>query len=108
KDLINKCIEHLKEIYAENNGTKVFVTSDSETFLAEAKKFPFVYVIDGEVRHIDAPGANNDAVLKVFLDFFVLSHSKKVYLVVDGKMYNSGFSQLAALVNNVPFYINKY
>jgi hypothetical protein len=84
----------LEEIYSENNCGKVFVTSDSVSFLEEAKRLPFVYVIPGGISHLDihrSPG--KDANLKLFLDHFILSHSEKVYLVVEGKMYNnSSFS----------------
>jgi hypothetical protein len=107
KILINKCIEHLKKIHNENGGEKILVTSDSMSFLAEAKKLPFVYVIPGEVLHIDAhQNTGKEANLKLFLDYFVLSCSKKVYLVVEYQMYrHSGFSCSAALLNNVPFII---
>jgi hypothetical protein len=109
KILINKCVNHLEEIYNENDCGKILVTSDSVSFLKEAMRLPFVYVIPGDVRHIDAAdNADRGADLKVFLDYFVLSRSKKVYLVVEDKMYNSGFSYRAALLNNVPFIKLKY
>jgi hypothetical protein len=107
--LIDKCIDHLKDIYNENDCGKVLVTSDSVSFLEETKRLPFVYVIPGDVRHIDAvQNTSKDADLKVFLDYFVLSRSKKVYLVIEGKMYHSGFSYRAALMNNVPFIVKDY
>ncbi|MDR2097803.1 MAG: hypothetical protein LBP37_04710, partial [Spirochaetaceae bacterium] len=109
KALINKCMEHLKEIYNENDCAKVLVTSDSVSFLEEAKKLPFVYIIPGDISHIDAcQNTGNDVNLKLFLDYFVLSYSKKVYLVIEDQMYNSGFSYRAALLNNVPFIVKKY
>jgi hypothetical protein len=37
-----------------------------------------------------------------------MSYSKKVYLVIEDKMYNSGFSYRAALLNNVPFERRQY
>jgi hypothetical protein len=107
--LINKCMKHLEEIYSENDCRKVLVTSDSVSFLEKAKRLPFVYVIPGDVRHIDAvKNASKDADMKVFLDYFVLSRSKKVYLVIEDQMYRSGFSYRAALLNNVPFIVKDY
>jgi hypothetical protein len=107
--LINKCMNHLEEIYSENDCRKVLVTSDSVSFLEKAKRLPFVYVIPGDVRHIDAvQNTDRGADMKVFLDYFVLSRSKKVYLVMEGKMYRSGFSYRAALLNNVPFIVKDY
>jgi hypothetical protein len=109
KILINKCIEHLKEIYYENECEKIFVTSDSMSFLEEAKRLPFVYVIPGKVLHIDAHrNTGKDVNLKMFLDYFVLSYSRKIYLVIDDQMYKSGFSYRAALLNNVPFMVKQY
>jgi hypothetical protein len=107
--LINSCIEHLREIYNENDYEKILVTSDSMSFLEEAKKLPFVYVIPGEARHIDAhQNTSQDVNLKMFLDYFVLSYSKKIYLVVEDQMYESWFSHMAALLNNVPFIEKRY
>lgn len=102
--LIDKCMNHLKDVYSENDCGKVLVTSDSVSFLKEAARLPFVYVIPGNVRHIDTvENADKDADIKLFLDYFVLSRSKKVYLVVEDRMYSSRFSYRAALLNNVPF-----
>jgi hypothetical protein len=110
KILINKCMDHLQEIYNENNCGKVFVTSDSISFLDEAKKLPFVYVIPGGLGHMDVcrtPG--KDVNLKLFLDYFVLSQSNKVYLVVEGQMYGkSTFSYTPTLLNNIPFIVKQY
>jgi hypothetical protein len=107
--LIHKCIGHLKEIYRENDYAKVLVTSDSITFLEEARKLPFVYVIPGEISHVDhRQSVNKDAILKVFLDYFMLTYSKKIYLVIEEQMYQSGFSYRAALHGNIPFIIKRY
>jgi hypothetical protein len=109
KILIDKCINHLKEIYTENDCGKALVTSDSISFLEEAMRLPFVYVIPGDVRHIDAAQDTEKNVnIKLFLDYFVLSRSKKIYLVIEDQMYNSGFSYRAALLNNVPFMVKRY
>jgi hypothetical protein len=108
--LLTRCIEHLKEIHSENHGKKVLVTADSITFVEEAKKLDFVYVIPGEIKHIDCKNdeITEEEILKVFLDYFVLAYSRKVYLVIDGQMYNSGFSCRAALHNKTPFIIRRY
>jgi hypothetical protein len=109
KILIDKCINNLKEIYTENDCGKALVTSDSISFLEEAKRLPFVYVIPGDVRHIGiAKNTDKDVNIKLFLDYFVLSRSKKIYLVIESQMYNSGFSSRAALMNNVPFIVKNF
>jgi hypothetical protein len=110
KILVYKCLQHLHEIYSENTSGKTLVTSDSISFLEEAKKLPFVYVIPGDVRHIDIhQNIGRGADLKLFLDYFLLSYSKKVYLVAENQMHHtSGFSYRAALLNRVPFIVKCY
>ena len=106
--LIHRCIDHLIEIYKENNYKKILVTSDSITFLNKAKEFDFVYVIPGKIAHIDHHLIfEKEVYMKSFLDYFLLTYSKKAYLVVDGQMYNSGFAYRAAL-HNLPYKIKRY
>jgi hypothetical protein len=67
------------------------------------------YVIPGEISHTSRQQSiNKDAVLKVFLDYFMLSCSQKIYLVVENQMYQSGFSYWAALHGNMLFIIKRY
>jgi hypothetical protein len=107
--LINRCIEHLLEIYKENNYKKILVTSDSITFLNKAREFDFVYIIPGKVAHIAyEPGLGKEVYMKSLLDYFILTQSKCVYQVSDGKMYIGGFARRAALHNNRPYIVKKY
>ena len=106
--LIRRCIDHLMEIYKENNYKKILVTSDSITFLNKAKEFDFVYVIPGKIAHIDHHLMfEKEVYMKSFLDYFLLTYSKMAYLVVDGQMYNSEFAYRAAL-HNLPYKIKRY
>jgi hypothetical protein len=107
-NLINRCVSHIVEIYKENNYKKILVTSDSITFLNEAKKIDFVYIIPGVITHVDNKTIEDKEIyMKSFLDYYLLTHSKLVYLVIDGDMYRSGFSYRAAL-HNFPYKIKKY
>jgi hypothetical protein len=109
KLLIERCVMHLKEIYEENNYKKVLVTSDSITFLSDAKKLNFVYTVPGAIAHIDfSHDLNKQINLKLFIDYFLLSLSKKIYLVIDGNMYESNFPYRASLHNKIPFIIKRY
>jgi hypothetical protein len=103
KNLVHKCLVLLEKIYKENDYGKVLVTSDSASFLEEAKRLDFVYVIPGKISHIDSRHTDYKTHLKLFLDYFMLSFSKKIYLVVEDGMYMSGFSYRVALHNNIPF-----
>lgn len=103
KSLIEECIKYLVRIYSENR-QKILVTSDSITFLAAASKLDFVYVIPGEVVHMQF--SSEDAFLphaKAFLDLFMLSEASKIYSIKIKDMYDSGFPKLASRINNRPF-----
>jgi len=107
-ELLERCLRHLEDIYKENNSKKILVTSDSITFLNEVKKYNFVYIIPGEITHIDySHGLQKDIYMKSFIDYFILTYSKKLYLVIDGQMYRSGFPYRASLHRN-SFTIKRY
>jgi hypothetical protein len=107
--LIARCLEHVKEIQASNPYKKMLITSDSTTFLNEVKELPFVYVIPGKVGHTDYAENNaKEVYTTTFLQYFLLSNAKKVHLIIDDAMYNSGFCYRAALHNNVPYEIRQY
>jgi len=102
--LINKCINHLTNIFNQNNYKKILVTSDSISFLNKVKMFDFVYVIPGQIAHIGHDhGHNVDVYMKSFLDFYLLTHSKCIYSVSEGKMYDSGFPKVASRINNTKY-----
>lgn len=101
--LIEKCVAAIAEIRANAPAhRRVLVTADSPTFLKRVEGLPDVYVVEGQVGHIDYQ--HSDAVnLKTFLDFFLISKAEKVYLARTGQMYRSAFAKTAALVENKPF-----
>lgn len=108
ESLIHKSLNILFHIKEENPDTvKMLVTADSIKFLQAASSIPFVYIIKGEVGHINFK--NSDEVnMKTFLDFFMISKAKKVYLAKSGKMYNSDFARRASMINNKPFELVNY
>lgn len=102
--LINRGLEELDKIHEENAGMKVLVTADSSSFLAEAARKSYVYVIPGRVEHMDFTDTDTEHTqLKSFLDFFMIAEARKVYSVVIGEMYWSQFPQYAAKIFDVPF-----
>lgn len=102
--LINRALFELEKIHEENPGIQVLVTSDSISFLEEAARKSFVYVIPGKVEHMDFTDTDtNHTQLKSFLDFFMISEAQKVYSIVIGEMYRSQFPEYAAKINDVPF-----
>jgi len=105
-NFISDCINLVKAMYNEHRDKfkKILVTSDSITFLNSLTDIPFVYIIPGEIAHPDYPsGSSSYVYMKSFVDYYMLSYSKKIYLARNPKMYHSGFAQRAAMLNNVPY-----
>lgn len=95
----------ITQIYQEEKGKtqgelKVLVTSDSTTFLQFISNLPFVYTIQGRLSHVDAGQGEccYENYEKSFLDLFMISRAQKVFLLVTGKMFQSGFPQFAARI----------
>lgn len=103
--LLDKCvtkIRALREAHPEVN--KILITADSERFLKEVSNLDFVYLLPGKIGHMDHRSEQDITVhMKTFLDFFMLSHSKEIYLLVTGEMYKSGFAKRAAKLQGIPF-----
>lgn len=105
--LIQHCLDTIDDIYTRRICSgPVLVTSDSVSFLKEAqKRFPYVHIIPGTLVHMDYnDGERQNAHLKSFVDFFMVSKAREVYLIQGGKMYNSGFPRRAAQINGIPFH----
>lgn len=103
-ELINKNIEQLEKLHRKHPGMKILVNSDSKTFLAAANKKDYTYIIPGDINHIDNKNGNNHINHdKTFVDFFMIANARCIYLLITGKMYNSGYPYAASLINNRPF-----
>lgn len=100
-DLIRVCLKSLDEI-RRSNRLPVIVFSDSNRFLQIVKDNGFLTIGGGKVQHI-SHNANQDAVLKTFLDFFMISRSQKVYGVIYPNMYKSTFPSYAAAAGGCEF-----
>ncbi|MCD7973191.1 MAG: hypothetical protein LUG18_11100 [Candidatus Azobacteroides sp.] len=105
EELINKCLEKIKEIRLQYSDIPTFlVTADSERFIRAVKKLDFVYIIPGKIGHMDNKEEKDVSVhLKTFVDFFMLANSQKIMLLVTGNMYRSGFAKRAAKLYDTPF-----
>ena len=104
--LIDKSINVLENLYKENN-CNILVTSDSSTFLNEAKKRKYVYVAEGRVGHIDFE-SSDEVNIKTFVDFYLIANARKVYLAKSELMYNSDFARRASMLNNLEFQLIEY
>ena len=101
---MRQMLEKIKELIAENK-TKVMLASDSMTFIAYVQReVPDVYVVPGQVKHIDTAGETNDAEnIKMFLDYYLISKAQKVYSLVGTGMWPSAFPEYAAKIGGAEF-----
>lgn len=104
KEITETCLNGIRNIQNMFPGTPVLVTSDSMTFLNLASEIPGVHTISGKVVHMgSAEGEDFNTYLKSFVDFYMLSESRKVFALGTEEMYCTQFPMYAAMVNDVPF-----
>ena len=81
---------------------RILVTSDSTKFVKSISDLNFCYVIPGNIGHLGT--ARSETVLmKTFLDFYMISKARKVYMAHSGEMYRGGFAASAAATTDVPY-----
>lgn len=104
-ELIVKNIEQLQLLHDKYPGKRILVNSDSTTFLQAAAELDYVYIIPGNVTHIDGKNDTDEynAYEKTFLDFFMIANAEKIYLLRTGQMYSSGYPFAASKIYNRPF-----
>lgn len=91
-----------------NETSKILVTADSPTFLAEVEKMPNVITVKGKSIHIDFNSSKNATdYLKAFTEFFLISKASKAKLYRNRKYktYPSNFPKYAATLGHVPYEI---
>lgn len=91
-----------------NETSKILVTADSPTFLAEVENLPNIVTVKGKSIHIDFNSSKNATdYLKAFTEFFLISKASKAKLYRNRKYktYPSNFPKYAALLGDVPYEI---
>lgn len=105
--LMKKCENKVLELIEKHSiRGKILFTGDSAKFLNYMlTRHDFVYVIPGDIAHIDNTHENNDAIyMKTFLDMYMLSHSKTIFqLCTEGMYANSAFAKQAAILGGVEY-----
>ena len=104
EEYIHRCLHCIERLHGVHPSEKILVTADSSTFLQrvgdDMEMRKYVYLIPGEVVHIGFTfDAQKKTYMKSFVDYYMLSYAKCIYLVRDKKMYHSGFPYRAALLN---------
>lgn len=105
KIVFKSIIKKISELRNENPDCKVLVNSDSSTFLKACENFDYVYIIPGNVTHID--NKQNEYTYekyeKTFLDFMMIAHAEKIFIIKNNLMMNSGYPKAASLIYGKPF-----
>lgn len=112
--LIEKNILELKSILINlPKNYKVFIASDSETFLNSVNELDHrIYTIPGKIYHVDQNYGNtlncNEIWLKTFVDQNLIMDAEKIYLLRTGEMYNSFFPRFSSLIGNKKFIYHEF
>lgn len=109
--LLKQLSDKINIIQSNNPEKRIYVFSDSVTFLKHVKTHTGSYILDGTPQHIEI-GVNNTKIqnhLKTFIDFFAISECDEIYLISFHKMYNSNFSRYASYISGSTFtHIDNY
>ena len=102
---ISKCMAFIERLHREYpQYAKILVTSDSGMFMKRVERIPYVYIIKGEVIHMDYVDNHLEGHLKTMTDYFLISKAQKVFCYSYGKMYKATrFAKTAALIGGKPF-----
>lgn len=109
-NLIAKVVRKIGELHKLHHvNDKILVTSDSRKFLDVVDKLSYVYTIPGKLVHMSYTEETNfQTHLKSFVDLFMLADAEKLYLLVTGDMYHSGFAESASFINNRPYEVIEF
>lgn len=107
EEYIEHCIKAIIQLHKKHpNINKILVTSDSTLFLSRAKELSFVYIIPGEITHIDNENTENskNSDLKTFLDMLMISRAELCYCYSYKNMFKATkFARTAALIGERNF-----
>lgn len=111
--LMERCLQAIERIHGasgKQGGLPVLLTSDSVGFLDHATaRLPYVHRVPGSLTHMDYESHSPaGAQLKSFADLLALGHAERVFLLKTGKMYNSGFPRIGALIGGKPFKLVRF
>ncbi|SDD87832.1 hypothetical protein [Niabella drilacis] len=102
-ELIDRCRSFLVR-FQQQLQMPLFVTSDSYIFSQSLSGLENIYCFPAQNLHLDHQHIHPSATyLKSFIDFFLLSESRKVYAAGTKQMYATEFPVYAARLNGRPF-----
>ena len=95
EELIRRCLAGIEAIRKLNEDLPLLVFSDSRVFLDRVKTLP-VHVLAGTIGHISFVH-DEEAVIKTFVDFYMIGNAKRVYIIQAPELYSTVYSYYAAL-----------
>lgn len=116
--LVKACCDKIQALAVEKRGKRIMLCSDSNIFVKHmVSLMPDLFVIPGEVKHIDTAGCTDDSQnVKLFLDYYLIAGAQKVYSIygtpdrdyadeehVPCGLYPSAFPKYAAKIGDKPF-----
>lgn len=103
--LIERVLYEIDKLHLQYPNRTILCNSDSITFLNEAAKMDYTYVVPGEITHLEGMVKRDDYQLyeKTFVDFFLIAKASHIYLLKTGLMYDSGFPYAASKLYGKPF-----
>ena len=107
--LMAECIRRIEQLHEQYPDHRILVNSDSQRMLAEARRLPYVYAIEGEIIHFDRCEDRGDEYAKfekTFLDFLTIANAERVFLIkCHSHMRYSGFPYAAAMIGGKEYEI---
>lgn len=100
EEYIERCMECIDNLHAQYPNYRILVTADSPKFLKAAESISYVYVIPGNIVHMDFTDEGDYTLhLKPFVDFYMVSMAEKCFIYHIGEMFKyTRFAKTAALV----------
>lgn len=98
--IVDKCTRAVLKVREENPSKMVLVTSDSQKFLNHISQYDGVFIIPGELVHMDyTSDSTYTTYMKSFVDMLMLMDAERLYGYHTAPMFeNSGFFLTCALL----------
>ncbi len=111
EELMQRCVSEIERLHNSlRPQLPLLLTSDSVGFLDYATgRLPYAHRVPGSLKHIDySTDATHAEQVKSFADLLTLSRAERVFLLKTGRMYNSGFPRIGALIGQKPFKLVRF
>lgn len=102
KEMITSVFSTIIKIHNENPLNKILLFTDSPSFL-HADLPNYVHTMAGNIGHISTHRNNRSIIDKAFIDIFAISKAKITYNIAGPGLYPSQFSEIGAMIGNIPF-----